>query len=178
MEGPDVVLRGERVSLRLPKPGELADIAAAIAADPEAAAWWSTDPAKNLQWIEHPASWELIIESDSRVVGVLLITEEEDPDYRNAAIDITLVGGSIGMGLGPDSLRTIAAYLFTERDHHRLTIDPAAANARAVRAYEKAGFRRVGVMRQYQRGPDGSWTDGLLMDMLRDDIDATDGQGG
>jgi aminoglycoside 6'-N-acetyltransferase len=172
MEGPDVVLRGERVSLRRPRPGELAEIAAAIAADPEAAAWWSTDPAKNLRWIEDPASWELIIESDSRIVGVLLVTEEEDPDYRNAAIDITLVGESIGKGLGPDSLRTIATYLFAERGHHRLTIDPAAANARAVRAYEKAGFRRVGLMRQYQRGPDGAWTDGLLMDMLREDFDA------
>jgi aminoglycoside 6'-N-acetyltransferase len=101
-----------------------------------------------------------------------LVTEEEDPDYRNAAIDITLVGESIGKGLGPDSLRTIATYLFAERGHHRLTIDPAAANARAVRAYEKAGFRRVGLMRQYQRGPDGAWTDGLLMDMLREDFDA------
>jgi hypothetical protein len=29
-----------------------------------------------------------------------------------------------------------------ERDHHRLTIDPAADNAAAIRAYEKAGFQQ------------------------------------
>ena len=45
-------------------------------------------------------------------------------------------------------------------------IDPAANNAAAIRAYEKAGFRPVGVMRRYERGPDGTWHDGLLMDML------------
>src|SRR5918994_1399850 len=54
-----------------------------------------------------------------------------------------------------------------ENDHHRLTIDPAADNAAAIRAYEKAGFRRVGIMCKYERrGPDGAWHDGLLMDVL------------
>jgi aminoglycoside 6'-N-acetyltransferase len=57
-------------------------------------------------------------------------------------------------------------YLLEERGHHRLTIDPAVANERAVRAYERVGFRPVGVMRQYSRSPDGTWHDGLLMDLL------------
>ncbi len=61
--------------------------------------------------------------------------------------------------------------LFEERGHHRLTIDPALANAAAIRAYEKAGFTRVGVMRRYERdalGPD--WHDSLLMELLADDL--------
>ena len=36
----------------------------------------------------------------------------------------------------------------------------------AIRCYTKAGFRPVGVMRAYERGPDGRFHDGLLMDML------------
>jgi aminoglycoside 6'-N-acetyltransferase len=32
------------------------------------------------------------------------------------------------------------------------------------------GFRRVGIMRKYERGPDGVWHDGLLMDMLREEL--------
>jgi len=60
----------------------------------------------------------------------------------------------------------LARHLFRERGHHRLTIDPALANERAIRAYERVGFRRVGVMREYERGADGSWHDGLLMDLL------------
>ena len=51
---------------------------------------------------------------------------------------------------------------------HRLSIDPAAANARAIAAYAKVGFRPVGVMRRYQRLADGTWVDALLMDLLAD----------
>ena len=39
-------------------------------------------------------------------------------------------------------------------------------NRRAQALYEKVGFRPVGILREYERGPDGSWHDGLLMDML------------
>ena len=51
-----------------------------------------------------------------------------------------------------------------------LTIDPAAHNEAAIRAYERVGFVPVGIMRRYERGPDGTWHDGLLMDMLREDF--------
>jgi aminoglycoside 6'-N-acetyltransferase len=69
-------------------------------------------------------------------------------------------------GLGSEAIRVLARHLFEERGHHRLTIDPAAANERAIRAYERVGFRAVGLMREYERGPDGTWHDGLLMDLL------------
>ena len=48
-------------------------------------------------------------------------------------------------------------------------IDPAVDNAGAIRSYEKAGFRQVGVMRAYERdvGGDG-WHDGLLMELIAD----------
>jgi aminoglycoside 6'-N-acetyltransferase len=45
-------------------------------------------------------------------------------------------------------------------------IDPAADNAAAIACYRKVGFRPVGIMRQYERGPEGEWHDGLLMDLL------------
>jgi aminoglycoside 6'-N-acetyltransferase len=59
-----------------------------------------------------------------------------------------------------------------DRGHHRLTIDPAVDNAAAVRCYTKAGFRPVGVLRQYERdGATGEWHDGLLMDALASEIE-------
>ncbi len=70
-------------------------------------------------------------------------------------------------------MRTVARWLLEVRGHHRITIDPAAANVHAIRAYAKVGFRPVGVMREYERGPDGTWHDGLLMDLLRGEL--TDG---
>jgi aminoglycoside 6'-N-acetyltransferase len=90
--------------------------------------------------------------------------------YRRAGIDIFLTRERHGQGLATDAIRTLARYLFDERGHHRLTIDPAADNDRAIRAYEAVGFHRVGVMRAYERGVDGSWHDGVLMDLLVDDL--------
>jgi aminoglycoside 6'-N-acetyltransferase len=75
-----------------------------------------------------------------------------------------------GRGIGTDAVRTMARYLIEVRGHHRLTIDPAAANARAIHVYEKVGFRPVGVMRRYERGQDGTFHDGLLMDLLADEL--------
>jgi aminoglycoside 6'-N-acetyltransferase len=73
-------------------------------------------------------------------------------------------------------VRVLARYLLFERDHHRITIDPAAANAAAIRTYEKVGFRRVGIMRSYERGPNDTWHDGMLMDLLREEfVDAREG---
>jgi len=66
-------------------------------------------------------------------------------------------------------VRRVTRMLIDERGHHRVTIDPAASNAAAIRAYEKVGFRRVGVMRRYERDADGSgWHDGLLMEFVVD----------
>ena len=51
-----------------------------------------------------------------------------------------------------------------------VTIDPAAQNTRAIRAYERVGFRPVGVMRLYERSPGGTWRDALLLDLLAADF--------
>jgi aminoglycoside 6'-N-acetyltransferase len=81
-------------------------------------------------------------------------------------LDIFVATHVQGCGLGTDAVRALASYLIDERGHHRLVIDPAAQNAAAIHTYEKIGFRAVGLMREYWRSPDGSWQDGLLMDLL------------
>ena len=95
---------------------------------------------------------------------------DRQPDFRHAGIDIFLSAGFQGRGLGPDAVRTVARHMIDDRGHHRLTIDPAADNAYAIRCYEKVGFRRVGVMREYWRDPDGVWRDGLLLDLLAKEL--------
>ena len=107
-----------------------------------------------------------MIEQGGTVIGYIQAVEETEPDFRHAGIDLFLRTDVQGRGLGPDAIRTLAAWLIDERGHHRLTIDPAADNARAIAAYAKVGFRPVGRMRQYQRMRDGRWVDALLMDLL------------
>jgi aminoglycoside 6'-N-acetyltransferase len=71
--------------------------------------------------------------------------------YRHASIDIYLGSPFQGHGAGTEAVGLLARFLFERRGHHRITIDPAAANHQAIRSYTKVGFRPVGIMRQYER---------------------------
>ena len=79
--------------------------------------------------------------------GCIQFSEETDPDYFSAAVDIFVGTAAQGRGVGPDAMRTLIRWLMDVRGHHRVTVDPAAENARAIHVYEKLGFGRVGVMR-------------------------------
>jgi aminoglycoside 6'-N-acetyltransferase len=166
-----VILRGERALLRPAEPRDLETLAE-ILAEPEVARWWGAFDADRVRadLLDDPETETLAIEVDGDVVGALQIWEEPDPDYRHAGLDIFLRTSHQGRGLGVEAIRLAARHLFDERGHHRITIDPAAHNQRAIRAYERVGFRPVGVMRLYERSPDGSWHDGLLMDLLEPDL--------
>jgi aminoglycoside 6'-N-acetyltransferase len=111
-----------------------------------------------------------VIEVDGEIVGAIQYHEKDKPMYRHAGVDIFITASRHGQGLGTEAVRLLARHLFEARNHHRLTIDPTVDNAAAIRAYEKAGFRRVGIMRKYERSPDGAWHDGLLMDMLKEEF--------
>ncbi|HEX8940757.1 MAG TPA: GNAT family protein [Candidatus Limnocylindrales bacterium] len=168
MEAPE--LATDRLVLRPVRPADRGRLAE-ILAEPAVARWWG--PGSLAEAVEDffaPDVTAFAIEVDGQVVGCIQFTEEEDPDYRHAGIDLFLDTEHQGRGLGPEALRLLAHWLFAERGHHRLTIDPAAANERAIRAYEAVGFRRVGVMRRYERGADGTWHDGLLLDLLADEL--------
>jgi len=160
------VIAGKQVTLR---PVQSADEEklAEIFSDPEVARWWG-DPAKSVQdALENTDDdSQFLIELDGEAIGFIQCSEETDPMYRHASVDISLRSPWQGRGLGPDAIKALARFLIDKRGHHRLTIDPAAHNTRAIKAYERVGFKRVGLMRQYERGPSGDWHDGLLMDML------------
>lgn len=164
-------LRGERVLLR---PLTATDVpkVAAIQAQPAVAGRWGEPDETELQGKAAGTDecTAFAIEVDGQIVGLIQYHEEEDPMYRHAGIDLFLSEDVHGQGLGTDAVRTMALHLVRDRGHHRLVIDPAADNTAAIRAYEKVGFRPVGVMRRYERVPGGDWHDGLLMDLLADEL--------
>jgi aminoglycoside 6'-N-acetyltransferase len=165
-----VVLRGKRVLLRPGRP-EDAQALLRIRNEPEVARrWGDADIEREIDEEFIGTDEGFVVEVDGEVVGAIQYHEENEPMYRHAGMDIFLTTSRHGEGLGTEAIKVLARYLFEERGHHRLTIDPAADNAGAIRAYEKAGFRRVGIMREYERGPDGLWHDGLLMDMLEEEF--------
>ncbi len=167
-----VALDGALVHLRPAEPDDRATFAT-ILRDPSVhPIWQAADPEADALELtgrdDEVVVWA--IETGGEVVGLIQAHEETDPRYRHAGIDIVLVSSAQDRGLGTDAVRTVARWLIDARGHHRLTIDPAAHNARAIAAYAKVGFRPVGVMRGYEGDLDGSWHDGLLMDLLADEL--------
>jgi len=167
------VLTGAAVTLRPWTEGDVARLEV-ILGEPSVARWWGPGPAAKAAraWLEDEGAGTTtcVIEHEGAVVGSIQFSEEDDPDYRSAGIDLFLATSAQGRGLGPDAIRTLARWLLEERGHHRLTIDPAAANARAIAAYETVGFRPIGIARRYERGTDGTFHDGLLMDLLAGEL--------
>jgi aminoglycoside 6'-N-acetyltransferase len=165
-------LQGANVRLRPATPADIPELAR-IRATPEVTRWWrgGDDMAAAVaEDLAEEGTETLVVEHDGRVAGAIQWHAEEEPDYRHAGIDIYLDPALHGRGLGADAVRTLARHLIADRGHHRLVIDPAADNAAAIRCYSKVGFRPVGVMRNYERGLDGTWHDGLLMDLLVDEL--------
>ena len=146
---------------------------ATMLAQPSVARWWG-------EWDDERVEREIIvgepdvrvyaIEVDGRLVGAIQSAEETEPEFRHAGIDLFLDEETQGHGIGPTAIRLLARRLIDEDGHHRITIDPAADNERAISAYEKVGFRLVGRMRRYQRMADGTWVDAMLMELLADEL--------
>ena len=165
LEAPGIVLR--------PPAAADAPRLAEILQEPAVAAWWPRwDEARvRAEITEGPdrePGW-VITTQDGATVGWLQYGEEAEPDYPSVWFDLFLATEARGRRLGPKALRRVIE-VFVERGHHRFVIDPSAGNERAVRAYAAVGFKPVGIMRRYERAPDGSWRDGLLMDLLAEEL--------
>jgi aminoglycoside 6'-N-acetyltransferase len=165
-----VILRGQRLMVRPMQEPDVARLAE-IAAEPEIWQRWGelSDADLRAKLAGADDVTAMVVELDGDVVGLIQYHEETDPDYRHAGVDMFLAESARGQGYGREALLLVVGHLFEQRGHHRLTIDPAADNEPAIRCYAAAGFRTVGVMRRYERGRDGSFHDGLLMELVRPD---------
>ena len=112
-----------------------------------------------------------VVEEAGRGVGLIGYFHDCDrpEDARAAGIDIYLgTSASRDRGVGTEAVRTLLRFLFEVKGVHRVTIDPEIDNARASRAYEKAGFRLEGVLRHNDR-LEGRWIDTHFMSILEDE---------
>lgn len=161
-------LDGDRVVLRPVSEADAAELIR-IRRLPAVARWW--DEVEDGFPFDDPDAVCFCVLERERVAGMIQYSEEETPKYRHAGIDVFLDPQVHGRGLGRDAIRTLARHLIDDRGHHRLVIDPAADNTAAIRCYAAVGFRPVGLMRRYERDADGGgWHDGLLMDLLADEL--------
>jgi aminoglycoside 6'-N-acetyltransferase len=144
-----------------------------ILAQPTVSRWWGEfdqDRVERELIVGEPDLRVFAIELDGHLIGAIQTHEETDREFRHAGIDLFIDTDEHGHGIGPAAIRQLARRLIDDEGHHRLTIDPAADNVHAIRAYEKVGFRTVGRMRRYQRMADGTWADGMLMELLSEEL--------
>ena len=119
--------------------------------EPHLKEWWG-DPVESLAEIEQAlddiATEPLIVEFDGEPIGYLQSYDphlEDDHPYQDQptgtlGIDVSIgLPEFIGKGHGSAIVRQFVDELFAE-GAPRVIIDPDPANARAIRAYEKAGF--------------------------------------
>lgn len=174
----NIHLHGPRLTLRAPTETDLPTLLD-ILRRPEIAAHWSEPDdefdSRELLGGDSPgndntATPLAIVGPEGVLVGWIQFYEHNHRDYRFAGLDLFIAPQHQRRGYAVEAIRLVCRYLLEERQHHRLVIDPAADNKAAIAAYEKIGFRPVGIMRRYERGPDGRYHDGLLMDLLADEL--------
>lgn len=136
------VLHADRVTLRPLSDADVERLAAIVAA-PGVREWWDAqDDHERLRRELRNDGAAFALEIDGTLAGWLAISEETDPDYRHAGLDIILAPRCQGRGLGPEALRAAIRWLTAERGHHRFTIDPALRNERASALTPRSALSR------------------------------------
>ena len=127
---------------------------------PHVAQWWSPSPTLEdviaefspLTRPDHREQGYIVVDG-SREIGYIQSyvvkdcgdgwwEDEQDPGARG--IDQFLAdAGSLGHGVGTEMVRAFVARLFEDPSVTQVQTDPDPRNARAIRCYEKAGFRAV-----------------------------------
>ncbi len=163
----DEELRGQRVLLRPVTDTDRAAVRA-IRSSPVVAMWW--DEPKDDAWpLGEAGVHSYTVHVDGQVAGFVQWYDSDNSEFRHAGIDLFLAEQYHGQGLGQETVTTLLEHLVRGVGHHRVVIDPAASNTRAIACYRRCGFREVGVMRCYQYHPTrGTWLDGLLMEYVVD----------
>lgn len=127
------------------------------------ASLWSTKKYK--EWLEkdlekdQPTDFFFTIRTlaDDRLVGFVGLFGTQW-NHGDAWVGIGIgEPGYWGKGYGTDAMRTVLRYAFTELNLHRVSLGVFGYNQRAIRSYEKAGFRMEGCARQHMHREGRRW---------------------
>lgn len=95
----------------------------------------------------------------------------DDYDEHNGCVRFSIglfAPQNFGRGYGTEATRLVLDFAFAVLDVHRVELRVLAYNQRAIRCYEKCGFKREGVLRDSALVA-GQWEDDVIMSILKDD---------
>jgi aminoglycoside 6'-N-acetyltransferase len=154
MDHPHPTLEAGGLRLR-PSTHDDLDLLARWFATPGIYRWWGGTPlprdevAAKYTGRRCPRVESFIVEFHEEPIGYIQYHLEGPGE---AGLDMMLVPAARDRGLGPMAARMLVEHLILNRGWRDITVDPAQDNARAIRAWEKAGFR---VERKWEDHPDG-----------------------
>jgi diamine N-acetyltransferase len=119
------------------------------------------------------AGFAIWLLAEERVIGIANLRDWLTP-HRTAEFGITIGGpADRGKGYGTEATRLVLQWAFDELGIHNVWLDTSSGNPAAIRAYEKAGFREIGRIREARRsGP--YCHDLVLMDCLATEFQQMD----
>ena len=124
------------------------------------------DPALHGQTLHRQQHRYVILNQEGKPIGYLGF-REINPPARSAELFITIGEKTHwGQGYGPDALLILIRFLFRQWNFHRLALDTWDGNTRAIRAYQKVGFKLEGRLRE-ARYVLGQYHDALLFSILQ-----------
>lgn len=116
-----------------------------------------------------------ILDDSEMLIGTLGFKEINSP-ARSVALFIVIGDKTYwSKGYGTDALITFSRFLFTQWNFHRISLDTWDENLRAIKAYEKVGFKVEGRQRE-ARYVLGNYHDSILMGLLRTEFLALHGK--
>lgn len=90
-------------------------------------------------------------------------------DWKNSVVTIGIFIGNkdyLSKGYGTDAMKVLVKFIFDEMNINKIKLNVYSFNARAIRCYEKCGFKKEGILRQ-EIFREGKYYDEIVMGILR-----------
>ena len=93
-------------------------------------------------------------------------------DKKNKKVELDIIIGpqtNLSKGLGTDALKTLMEHLFNSFDINKIIISARANNPRAIKAYQKVGFKKEGLLKE-ENYFKGEFVDYVIFGLLKRDF--------
>ncbi|WP_050616542.1 GNAT family N-acetyltransferase [Bacillus testis] len=110
----------------------------------------------------------ICLKSSDEMIGELSILDI-DKENKKAGFRISMVSISLtGKGYGTEAIKIALSFVFEQLQLNRLQLEVFSHNSRGIRAYEKVGFVKEGVLRQ-SLYYNNAYSDEIIMAILKGD---------
>lgn len=180
------VVKGERVTLRMPSP---IDHAAWAALREQSRAYlqpweplWPEDDLSRAAFrrrltiyereMDAGTAWPFFIHrnADDALVGAVTVSNIRRGVAETGTLGYWIGQPFAGQGLATDAVRAVCGFAFDAARLHRVEAACVPANLASRRVLEKAGFEHEGQARAYLK-INGAWADHVLFGLVRDEGD-------